>query len=127
MWPNSNMGMRFTGKEAPRVSLRDGQIGLAAVVQARLKNYGTYNCTTKKGRQCVFPFKYEGTIYEMCASGVSRAGWWCATAVDNDGNYIDGQWDWCADTCEMVLLDISTNIFASISAQITSTPPQEME
>merc|ERR1711970_347974 len=63
------------------------------------------SCKTKKGKQCVFPFKYKKVLYTSCTNrgtGLFGTGlWgfsWCATEADQDGNYKKGEWDKC-DKC----------------------------
>nr|XP_060636643.1 uncharacterized protein LOC132778050 isoform X4 [Anolis sagrei ordinatus] len=48
------------------------------------------------GKVCVFPFIYNGTIYNTCTNKNNSDGqFWCATT----GNYDkDKQWSYCADT-----------------------------
>lgn len=65
-------------------------------------------CNTKKGKQCVFPFKYKNVLYTACtrrANGLFGSGLgadpWCATDVDLNGNY-NGAWDNC-DKCLAVV------------------------
>ena len=52
------------------------------------------NCTTVADVACVFPFEYQGEKYIECTKKN-----WCATAVDDDGKYIDGEFGVC-ESCE---------------------------
>jgi len=61
------------------------------------------SCKTKKGNQCVFPFKYKNVLYTSCTrrgGGLLGMGLfaapWCSTEVDQDGNY-NGVWGECGD------------------------------
>ena len=46
----------------------------------------------------MFPFSYLGTNYSTCIEQESPSGKaWCATRVDDDGNYI-GKWGYCEET-----------------------------
>ena len=59
--------------------------------------YGEYPeypdlCTTIRGPRpdlpCVFPFKFNGVEKNTCIKGRLRPYPWCATKVDDSGNYI---------------------------------------
>ena len=52
------------------------------------------NCTTVDDVACVFPFEYQGETYIECTEKN-----WCATAVDDDGKYIEGEYGVCK-SCE---------------------------
>ena len=46
---------------------------------------------------CIFPFEHQGEIYIECTkSKLNRMkNNWCATAVDDDGKLIDGEFGVC--------------------------------
>ena len=50
-------------------------------------------------KQCAFPFVYNEEIYYGCPS--DYLGPWCATKVDQNGNYIpkQGSWGYCNSAC----------------------------
>ena len=52
-------------------------------------------------KPCIFPFIYDGTVYEKCTGKDSDFGLpWCATEVDKDDNHvIDNRWGDCAEGC----------------------------
>jgi hypothetical protein len=45
------------------------------------------------GHKCVFPFKYKDRTFRHCTS-FDHDTFWCATRVDNGGNY-EGRWGRC--------------------------------
>ena len=59
-------------------------------------------CETTGGNQpnrsCVFPFSFEGTVYEGCII-VGDDTSWCSTEVDSDGHHVGGEWGYCAAGC----------------------------
>ena len=53
-------------------------------------------CTTnggpKPGKNCVFPFSFEGKTYYGCPPDLKEPGkTWCSTKVDAAGNHVIGQ------------------------------------
>merc|ERR1712110_990631 len=67
-------------------------------------------CTTASGpaagKQCIFPFKFQGVTYSGCAEwvygGENQGKSWCSTMVNPSGEHMDGnsQWGVCPDTCQ---------------------------
>ena len=61
--------------------------------------YSVLGCLTTDEEQCVFPFIYEGKTYNQCIHAGNR--WpttaWCSTKVDNNSEYIHGQYGRCKD------------------------------
>jgi len=67
-------------------------------------------CTTASGpaagKQCIFPFKFQGVTYSGCAEwvygGENQGKSWCSTMVNPSGEHMDGnsQWGICPDTCQ---------------------------
>ena len=54
-------------------------------------------CMTVDNMVCSFPFIFDGIIYNTCTlAGHNTA--WCATSVDNEGNYY-GPWGDCGSNC----------------------------
>jgi len=52
------------------------------------------------GKLCVFPFKWNGTVYRECTTHMNSGQLWCPTEVDHLNGYIDNKWGNCAaDTC----------------------------
>merc|ERR1711972_931850 len=47
------------------------------------------------GKDCVFPFKYQGRRYDECATDGSPTAAWCSTEVDQNGNAVEGKWGNC--------------------------------
>merc|ERR1712203_1319610 len=66
-------------------------ICLASIAKAK-------SCATEDGQACVFPFQYDGLSYSSCTA-IDSDQLWCATEVDADGDYIDGQWGNCNSNC----------------------------
>ena len=58
-------------------------------------------CATEDGLACVFPFQYDGTSYSACTTYDNEYDQlWCATEVDDNGDYIEDQWGNCNSNCE---------------------------
>merc|ERR1719264_293745 len=55
-------------------------------IEPETKTYG--------GSPCVFPFTFQGTTFTECTAEKDRLPW-CATKLDQEGNYIEDQWDYC--------------------------------
>ena len=81
-------------------------------------------CATKDGpdanKACVFPFQYDGTSYNNCTTK-DHDQLWCATEVDADGDYIDGQWGNCNSNCgtsktSFVSLSLCENYYNDIQS-----------
>ena len=51
------------------------------------------------GRACLFPFIYYGVTYGECTGYDNSGVLWCATQVDNMGNFEDGKWGNCSLEC----------------------------
>ena len=54
------------------------------------------------GRQCVFPFGYQGKTYNGCTiADAPDNKKWCSVQVDSDGNHIGGRglWGHCGGDC----------------------------
>ena len=47
---------------------------------------------------CVFPFKYEGKLYNSCTN-VDADGCWCATSVNSDLDFEWTNWGFCSESC----------------------------
>merc|ERR1712042_21236 len=57
-------------------------------------------CTTLKGEDCVFPFRYKNEQYFHCTYKDSTNGKaWCATLTDPFGNAVNNWNGDCIDTC----------------------------
>ena len=57
------------------------------------------------GKKCVFPFNYNGSPRNHCINEGPNGGWdgkryWCATATDENDNYIEDQWGQCDRSCD---------------------------
>ena len=52
------------------------------------------------GKQCRFPFTYQGQTYTQCTKAGGYPQAWCATANNIYGSHqATGQWGYCANTC----------------------------
>jgi len=55
---------------------------------------------------CVFPVKYDGKTYDKCTAvdlsseDIAQGKTWCATQLDNDGQYMSGRWGYCSEGCQ---------------------------
>lgn len=47
---------------------------------------------------CVFPFIFNGRLFDSCTTIDGDATPWCATSVDSAGNY-GGTWEYCQSSC----------------------------
>ena len=61
-------------------------------------------CKTTKwsvdaGETCVFPFVFNGTLYNGCTRVDNKNVAWCATAVDTKGVRVAGRWGNCEPGC----------------------------
>jgi len=53
-----------------------------------------------QGKECIFPFKYEGSTYNTCTTAASENGVaWCATEVDEEGVVVSNTWQDCEEGC----------------------------
>ena len=61
------------------------------------------SCKTKTGKTCILPFKYGNKEHDGCIKQWSDWEPWCATSVDEDGNYVkmNGSWDNCDPSCPL--------------------------
>merc|ERR1711971_328646 len=61
-------------------------------------------CTAVSGSACVFPFRYQGIVYNKCSDAaiteISDSQAWCSTEVTSGGEHIDGKAAVCPNTCE---------------------------
>ena len=56
--------------------------------------------SSKKASPCVFPFVYEGQLFDECTDVDSEIDFvWCATEVYDDNTVIDGEWAYCQLGC----------------------------
>ena len=68
-----------------------------------ISDFISKDCTTEGGPSsnvpCVFPFLFNGTLYNHCALGGD--GYWCSTKVDSSGEHIEGKmfWGTCSEGC----------------------------
>ena len=62
---------------------------------------GTCRTVGPESKLCIFPFKYDGNIYNQCTAKDSDLGVpWCATEVEEDDNHvIDNEWGDCVEAC----------------------------
>ena len=49
----------------------------------------TPRCKTVDGRACVFPFRYNGALYNGCST-VDDTKLWCSTKTDSDDDHAQG-------------------------------------
>ena len=62
------------------------------------KSHVSGNCFTIsgaiKGKKCIFPFRYNGVLHHQCTKD-DHDKLWCSTQIDENGDYVDGQWGNC--------------------------------
>ena len=51
------------------------------------------------GRDCQFPFTFQGRTYAGCTYSFGIPQSWCSTATSEAGLYIPGSWGYCAEPC----------------------------
>merc|ERR1740128_469267 len=73
-------------------------LALAIVVQVELV-FGKCTVKTMEGmvKECVFPFNYEGRIYNQCSTSTGGSRPWCASRVDKNGHGLS--LDFCDSNC----------------------------
>ena len=60
-------------------------------------------CQTYKQEPCLFPFNYEGKMYDYCLKGAgqNKHKFWCATSFHKGSNKVMKTFDYCTDKCPM--------------------------
>jgi len=68
--------------------------------------FSDQSCTTiggpGKGKPCVFPFRFGGSLRSSCITDLDPEGkFWCSTRVDGGGNHVTGTGEWghCSAGC----------------------------
>merc|ERR1712227_367945 len=56
-------------------------------------------CQTDTNQDCVFPFSYKGMEYSSCTTADNHGVPWCSTSTDHIGQYVNGRWGNCQQTC----------------------------
>ena len=59
------------------------------------------SCRTEEGYTCIFPFVYNGAMYNECAPDKSGKPW-CPYKLKGDMTYDDvgvNKWDYCTSSC----------------------------
>eukprot|EP00095_Tigriopus_kingsejongensis_P005107 maker-scaffold161_size295871-snap-gene-1.36 protein:Tk05107 transcript:maker-scaffold161_size295871-snap-gene-1.36-mRNA-1 annotation:"cysteine-rich motor neuron 1 protein" len=65
-----------------------------------LSCYRRCECRTTTGRDCIFPFTFKGQTFTECTTFESlNEKPWCAVAVDENNEALEGQWADCSDGC----------------------------
>merc|ERR1712064_223905 len=76
------------------------------------------------GQSCVFPFRYQGIVYNKCAdvsiSGIDNNQAWCSTEVTSGGEHIDGKVAVCPNTCSGA--ESKTAASTTTTTTTTTTP-----
>lgn len=76
--------------------LRQGSIWKNGSIQCKTP-LGNWKQRVPAGTQCVFPFIYFGMKYYSCTIDDTDSTYpWCATKVDDHGEYIPGHWAKCS-------------------------------
>merc|ERR1712130_395355 len=83
------------------------------------------SCTAISGESCVFPFRYQGIVYNKCAdvsiTGIANNQAWCATEVTSGGEYIDGKVAVCPNTCSGAESNTATATTTTPTTTTTTT------
>merc|ERR1711936_813148 len=72
------------------------------------------------GQSCVFPFRYSGVAYTSCTA-VDRAAAWCATSVDQAGEFQDNQYGFCPSSCPVTGSTTTTTTTTTTTSPVTPT------
>ena len=58
-------------------------------------------CNTENGPQCIFPFRFLGNLHYTCQPYSDAGIYWCATAVRNNSQFVEGPntWGLCGPDC----------------------------
>ena len=71
---------------------------ITTTVPAPSPNTTTTSSSSGSCGNCVFPFIFNGRIFDSCTTIDGDATPWCATSVDASGNY-GGTWEYCESSC----------------------------
>ena len=57
----------------------------------------------KRKTKCVFPFRFNGTVYNHCTDAGEPGKYWCSTKTYQDGTHVggQGQWGYCHPRCKV--------------------------
>ena len=76
------------------------------VVNGQNNKQNGLGCATSKNSEenpskpCILPFKYNGKKYNGCIKKDDENNKrWCATEVDNRGNFVEGSKGYCERSC----------------------------
>ena len=70
---------------------------------------------------CKFPFIYKDKKYHSCTNEDSNDGFWCATSVDENGEYQDNEWLYCDNLCKR------ENFTGKSDRNVTGRSPQDRQ
>ena len=61
-------------------------------------------CTTVTGRTCIFPFRFNGVLYNACTfdwNAPEDTEPWCSTLTDpnDEHQFGQGEWGFCSSAC----------------------------
>jgi len=85
-------------------------------------------CLTVGGESCVFPFTYQEVTYNGCTDVSDPEGkLWCATKVDQDGNYIlfSEAYGHCRPSCPVHQNELPTEFGLRSSSEEETCPEKE--
>ena len=51
------------------------------------------------GKPCVFPFRYNGVLYNECTK-VFDTKLWCSTSTNSSNDHQSGNWGYCPSDCQ---------------------------
>jgi len=68
---------------------------------------------------CIFPFKYNRVLYNKCTNVDYGNAFWCATSLDENGDYYN--WKQCEDSCPSYKVQSDKAIDGGWSTWITSS------
>merc|ERR1711936_563242 len=101
----------MTASQGTVVTGRWGDCQISSTSSCSAPALSLTSCTTSSGPQtgqsCVFPFRYSGVVYTSCTA-VDRAAAWCATSVDQAGEFQDNQYGFCPSSCPVTGTTTST-------------------
>ena len=101
---NANLPKNYSLKIARIISIGNttNRFLFSTLEYSRCKTIGG----PSKNKHCVFPFKFNGEIYNRCAFGSD--GFWCATKVDSRGLFLAENLGICGSDCPKGKYDLNT-------------------
>jgi len=92
----------LTDSQGVVVTNRWGDCETSSLSSCQQETISSPSCTTESGPQtgvpCVFPFRYNGVVYNSCTTQ-DKAAAWCSTNTTLAGTHIPGYYGNCPSSC----------------------------